>query len=264
MFQDISFTILGQDPGSELEFLNTVYFPSAISASQETANNLRHLLCSDTVGKRLLEKSGKEPLSPRDRAYIVRVIVESELKCLEKLNNTIRKDVWVQWATEITQLFKEESSDLYYVPYKVIGGKVIQASGLIHNRLITHRRSLAPEGRKRKCSSSSSESDSGHSLEKTSDCGINRVRPLPDSFKEYSVDESSCLDEQLEWLRSSSSPFDVVIAKWQATFHLRNRLLEHLSYAEYFNTFLALQLPNGYKLVSCTLVSLVPNLPILL
>jgi hypothetical protein len=221
----------------------------------ETAKNLNltQLLQTETIGRKLLQKSDKkESLSPCDRAYIVRRIVEKELKCLEKLNRTIRKDVWIQWAVAISQLFKGESSDLYYVPYKVLGGKVIQASGLIHNRLITHRRSLAPQGYKRRWSSNGSgDSDSGHSSSESK-----RVRPLPDSFNVTSENENNetSLNDQFNWLKNTSSPNDEVIAKWESTLNIRNKLLEKLSYIEYFKTFLALHLPLGYKLVSCILV----------
>lgn len=224
-----------------------------IGPIQETNKDLRRLLNSETTGKQLLEKSEKGGgLNSRDRAYIVKRIVESELKKLDKLNSTIRKDVWMPWAHEISQVFNGEKPDVYYVPYKVVAGKVIQASGLIHNRLITHRRSLAPESCKRKGSSSSSESDSGHSSGQASNCGNKRVRPLPEGFKNTSSTENSSLDEQLTWLQSSSSPPEVVVEKWKATLDLRNKLLATLSFEEYFNTFPALGLPNGYKLVSDT------------
>lgn len=222
---------------------------------QENTSNfndfgLRHLLGKETTGNVLLEKANRgESLTPRDRAYIVRLIVESELKALDQINNTIRKDVWQRWAAEIAEVFKGESSTLYYVPYHIVQDKVIQASGLIHYRLITHRRSLATENNKKR--SNSEESDSGSSS-KSSKTESKRVRPLPDNFKinEEKSSPLSSSSEQLDWLRGSSGPYDTVLVKWRATFELRSKLLENHSYLEYFKTFPALQLPNGYQLVS--------------
>lgn len=141
---------------------------------------------------------------------------------------------------------------MYYVPYHVVGGKVIQASGLIHNRLITHRRSLAPESKSKKRRVDSDSSDSGSSSKSSNHCENTnkRVRPLPDEFQDISG-QVYC-KENLDWLRGSSSPPETLLSKWQATLDQRAKILKEISYAEYFNSFLGLKLPKGYELVSFT------------
>jgi hypothetical protein len=223
------------------------------SKPQEKDNiiNLRNLLGSDTTGKELIKKSETgQNLCPRDRACIVKLVVEKELKSLQKIGNTIRKDVWIKWADEVVKLFPKETSSIYYVPYNVVEGRVTQASGLIHNRLITHRRSLGSDRKRRASSSSSSESsDSGCQSNKSDNDGAKRNRPLPDTLIQASSSDSD-KDLDIDWLKGSSSPEETVNVKWQNTFHQRNKLLASLPYEEYFNTFPALLLPTGYQLVS--------------
>ncbi|KAL4719005.1 hypothetical protein ACJJTC_013756, partial [Scirpophaga incertulas] len=224
---------------------------------KETGRSLHHLLSSCTFGKVLLEKASRgEKLNSRDRAFIVKLIVETELRSLNTVTNSIRKEIWENWANEVVFLFKDEAKNIYYIPYHVVGGKVIQASGLFQNRLITHRRLLAiSTNNKRKSSTSSEGSDCGVIIQKQ----LKRNRPLPESFKSFSdanVTAESCLD----WLRNSSSPCDLVAAKWVATFELRNKILsEGLSHEEYFKTFPALTLSNGHKLLSLDFQSVYPN-----
>ncbi|KAL4708234.1 hypothetical protein ACJJTC_013803 [Scirpophaga incertulas] len=151
---------------------------------------------------------------------MVKLIVETELRSLNTVTNSIRKEIWENWA--------KEAKNIYYIPYHVVGGKVIQASGLFQNRLITRRRLLAiSTNNKRKSSTSSEGSDCGVKIQKQ----LKRNRPLPESFKSFSdanVTAESCLD----WLRNSSSPCDLVAAKWVATFELRSKILSEGSHEE--------------------------------
>lgn len=51
-----------------------------ISEENVAGNNLRRLLLKETTGRVLLEKAEKgQTLSPHDRAYIVKLVVETEL-----------------------------------------------------------------------------------------------------------------------------------------------------------------------------------------
>lgn len=151
----------------------------------------------------------------------MKIIVEAELRNLSKYTNSIRKNIWEHWANEVVQLFKSETPEIYYVPYHIVDGKVIQASGMFHNRLITHRRLLSPTN-KRKPSTSSESSDSG-----VNSTGSKRIRPLPETStaltsentKEFNSNANDCID----WLRGSSSTDDLVTEKWLITFELRNK-----------------------------------------
>lgn len=134
-----------------------------------------------------------------------------------------------------------------YVPYRVTERQALPASGLLHNRLITHRRFLKPQSLKRSSTSSSSSPSSSKSEEK-------RVRPLPSASNNH-VDDNDC-ETDIEWLESSSSPFDVVIKKWQATHIVREKNLKEKSIDEYFQQFPALRFPAGYQLVCEYLLSI--------
>ncbi|KAL4706287.1 hypothetical protein ACJJTC_013543 [Scirpophaga incertulas] len=163
-------------------------------------------------------------LTSRDRCYLVSLIVESALQLLGRLNQTIRKDVWQKWSIEIAKLFKGESKELYYVPYHVVDGKVIQASGLIHNRLITHRRSLAAVGTKKR----NSDSDSGCSSKSSTASKLHkRIRPLPDEFKES--EHINC-QQNLDWLQGTSYPQETLKHRWQSTFDARIKILKEVSF----------------------------------
>lgn len=99
----------------ELEILESFNLKSL---GNENGKSLRRLLSSVTFGKLLLAKADKEEkLSPRDRAFLVKLIVETELRALNDISATIRKNVWVDWANEVVSLFKGESASIYYVPY---------------------------------------------------------------------------------------------------------------------------------------------------
>lgn len=220
-----------------------------------TGKNLRQLLSSLTLGKLLLKKAdNSEKLTSRDRALIAKLIVETELRALQDISTTIRKNIWQEWAREVVSLFKGEVIEVYYVAYHVVGGKVVQASGLFHNRLITHRRLLLSSETKKTKRSLSSESNSSCSENDNS----KRVRPLPESFTvdDSDFESTSCPEECLTWLRGTSSPRETVVTKWLTTFQLRNNKLkaEGLSYKEYFDWFPALTLPNGHELVSLSCI----------
>ncbi|KAL4719111.1 hypothetical protein ACJJTC_019675 [Scirpophaga incertulas] len=191
-------------------------------------------------------------LTSRDRCYLVSLIVESELQLLGRLNQTIRKDVWQKWSIEIAKLFKGESKELYYVPYHVVDGKVIQASGLIHNRLITHRRSLAAVGTKKR----NSDSDSGCSSKSSTASKLHkRIRPLPDEFKES--EHINC-QQNLDWLQGTSYPQETLKHRWQSTFDARIKILKEVSFIEYFKRFPGLSLPNGHELLTSDFQTVYP------
>ncbi|KAL4703683.1 hypothetical protein ACJJTC_005247 [Scirpophaga incertulas] len=147
---------------------------------------------------------------------------------------------------------KGESKELYYVPYHVVDGKVIQASGLIHNRLITHRRSLAAVGTKKR----NSDSDSGCSSKSSTASKLHkRIRPLPDEFKES--EHINC-QQNLDWLQGTSYPQETLKHRWQSTFDARIKILKEVSFIEYFKRFPGLSLPNGHKLLTSDFQTVYP------
>lgn len=192
------------------------------------------MLEQTTVGKALITKLG-ERLLPRERQVLVQLIVEHQLQILPSVTDTIRQEVWSGWAREICSLFKEHP-DIYYVPYRTTERQALPASGLLHNRLITHRRFLKPAISKRSC---------GNISEKTD---IKRNRPLPQKLSSDSEDEEQIY--KIKWLESSSSPFEIVLQKWESTNQAREDILKQKTIDEYFQKFPSLNLPNGHLLVS--------------
>lgn len=157
--QEWNFSLLNTP---ELDLLNSTFDFKTLG--NETGKTLRQLLSSISVGKVLLGKAEKgEKLNSRDRALLVKIIVEAEISALDEHRKCIRKDVWQQWAREVSNVYLDESPEVYYMPYQVVSGKVIQASGLFHNRLITHRRYMNSFDKKRNSYSSDSGSDSSAS-----------------------------------------------------------------------------------------------------
>ncbi|KAL4702594.1 hypothetical protein ACJJTC_016070 [Scirpophaga incertulas] len=214
----------------------------------ERGKSLRQVLSSISAGKVLLAKAEKrERLSSVDRALLGKIIVEVEINALDEHKQSIRKDVWQRWSKEVSDLFTGESSEVYYVPYHIIAGKVIQASGLLHNRLITHRRYLNSNDKKKRSKSTSSDSsDSGASSSQETN---KRFRPLPDHFNESVAQSATITEANIEWIKGSSSPKSLLIEKWNATLNLRLKILTNTSVKEYFSMFPGVNLPAGYELV---------------
>lgn len=203
---------------------------------------LKELLELTTLGKCLLQKQG-QPLTPRDRKALVQLIVEHQLHILPSIKDTIRQEVWTSWADEICSLFKGEHADIYYVPYRVTERQALSASGLLHNRLITHRRFLNQDFSRKRSSSSGSSTSSDRTNR-----GPKRLRPLPPTID--SPDEGEDSEASIKWLEASSSPYEVVLVKWMASFQARHEILKNKSIDDYFSQFLSLRLPTGYQLVS--------------
>lgn len=210
---------------------------------------LRSMLESTTAGRPLLKKHF---LTTHDRKIITAIIVESEVRKLKKVTDPIRKEVWENWIKEIISLFPEETNSVYYSPFRIVEGRAIQASGLIINRLITVRRKLSTNSEPRRSKSRSSEDSSSDSENKkkktrTSDTP-GRTRPLPENFNPQN--EEAFSQDDVQWLKVSSSPRDLAESKWHNTLRERVTILEGSDYITYCKTFPALQSPWGYELVS--------------
>lgn len=155
----------------------------------EDKKHLKELLELTTFGKCLLQKQG-QPLTPKDRKALVQLIVEHQLRILPSVKDTIRQEVWSSWANEICSLFEGEHADIYYVPCRVTERQALAASGLLHNRLITHRRFLNQDTSRKRSSSSGSSTNSDRATDARSS---KRLRPLPPALNLPDEDEESDL-----------------------------------------------------------------------
>lgn len=211
-------------------------------------SRLRHLLSNTTGGKNILQKS---TLEPKDSRFIVAALVEAELLKLNNIRDTIRGQVWEQWVSEISALFPDEDTELFYTPFSIVEGRAFQASGLIPNRLITVRRKLTQAelvGNKKRSNIQTNDNRKKRATDEEQ-----RLRPLPEAFS-YSAlstekDEEECPDS-LEWLCTSSTPENVLLEKWMKTLKERNELLKIHGYEKWLGDFRGLQAPRGYLLVS--------------
>lgn len=73
-------------------------------------------------------------------------------------------------------------------------------------------------------------------------------RPLPLTIN---TTNSSNEDDDIEWLKSSSDPWTLVLVKWKGTLQKRLKKLRESDYSveQYFKDFPALQKPQGCSLV---------------
>ncbi|KAL4704923.1 hypothetical protein ACJJTC_009281 [Scirpophaga incertulas] len=218
--------------------------------------SLKSILEKTSIGKPLLSK---QILTTRDRKVLTALIVEAEVRKLKKVTDPIRKEAWDKWTSEITTLFPTEAKAVYYSPFRLIDGRAIQASGLIVNRLITVRRKLAPHHRRSSSVSSENSSSSGGKKRKTDTESQTRVRPLPESFSLKNISNQSTAKENLQWLKFSSSPRDLVDTKWKDCLRERLMVLQEGGHLNYFLEFPALQCPWGYELLASDFENICPD-----
>ncbi|XP_063622637.1 uncharacterized protein LOC134794782 isoform X1 [Cydia splendana] len=224
--------------------------------------SLKHILETSSIGKPLLNK---KILSFSERKILTALIVEAEVRKLKKNTDPIRKEVWDTWTSQIIQFFPGETKGVYYNPFRLVDGRVIQASGLIVNRLITVRRKLNAENRCRsrsRNSSSDKSSDSSGDQKKRKKSAVKspaRVRPFPDSFQIISTSQESEKDT-MQWLKHSSSPRELVETKWNSCLHERMAALQEGDHVSYLSIFPALQCPWGYKLLASDFDKIYPEI----
>lgn len=208
----------------------------------DETNRLRQLLADSMFGRILLQKSEKsEKLNAKERAFIARVVVEAELLS-QAVPKFVKAKVWAAWAKEVTDIFKAESSEMYF--------SLKARTGLFTNRLSNHRRELKrhlniPSTKKRKSISGDAKGTYQSVRRGASEC--------PD---ELNPTKQPITSKDLEWLKKFTSPEIVVSNKWRATLQDRLQILKCLSdqacIASYIESFPALKQQFGLKLVSCS------------
>ncbi|KAL4721253.1 hypothetical protein ACJJTC_000220 [Scirpophaga incertulas] len=197
--------------------------------------------------------------SPLETARCSQHLSLRQVRKLKNVTDPIRKEAWDKWTSEITTLFPTETKAVYYSPFRLIDGRAIQASGLIVNRLITVRRKLAPHHRRSSSVSSENSSSSGGKKRKTDTESQTRVRPLPEFFSLKNISNQSTAKENLQWLKFSSSPRDLVDTKWKDCLRERLMVLQEGGHLNYFLEFPALQCPWGYELLASDFENICPD-----
>lgn len=199
----------------------------------QSANEGRALLAIHQ-GRGLLDSSG--------RRRLCNIIINNELK--DNVQNRVPTSRLHDLAYQITTIFPKEHIATYFIPYISYGPGLKRAAkgkllDCLYNRRRDYRRSGLIESFR-------------HSTSSSSTCSS----PLyfSESLHSLKVEEHSLtVIDNLNWLRNSSDPWDLVEKNWTVTAITRLKKLmskDGQSIAEYMAEYPALKTPSGYLLVS--------------
>lgn len=207
-----------------------------------------NILQASFQGRTILEKGKAGALEPTDRKRLSNIIIQHILENCP--NRRLCADQFCYLGSQIIQIFPEEFLSLYYVRYiqSSNSGNKKSAAGSLYDSYTTIRNKLKIEGHIKTQGKSKKRRNTS-------------LSPQPSCSKDANVEDIedqyiNC--EDLEYLRSSVYPWEVVVAKWKGTCNLRHKKLTGKSKAEgdsnlvgqYMNEFPALKQPNGFQLVS--------------
>lgn len=199
------------------------------------------LLKEDFGTSGLLKFVGKSLDNEHSRNLLASAICKQILK--DHKNSNITKEIYHKWSKQIKEFFPNERITTYYIPPCVTAqGVTYQARGKLISQLLNLRRKYQKQGvldiKPKKLQRSESEAV------KVS------PRPLPLTAN---TPNSSNEDDDIAWLKSSSDPWTLVLAKWKGTLQKRLKELRDSDYSveQYFKDYPALQKPQG-----CTLVGI--------
>lgn len=196
----------------------------------------------------LLQYQEKGLLNNSVRRRLCQIIINEELK--DDPEKKITSARFYQIAYEICQIFKQESSSVYFIPYASYSPlQKISAKGKLLDQYRQRRRDYIKSGiikvkEKRCCSSSSNYSNEPNS-------------PRPSTSAQEAVTQlEDCnegdIEEKILWLENNCNPWQTVELYWQLTTKNRLNLLasNKISIAEYFSKYKALKLSGGIYLVN--------------
>ena len=174
------------------------------------------------------------------RKSLCNLIISRELQ--KNPDTKITTSRLFQLAYDITQVFKKESSSVYFTPFVSFSpGQKTAAKGKLLDCYRQRRRWFAKTGlintRKRSRSSSRSSTPS-------------RIGEAVTQFDDPSEDSAE-IEEKLLWLQNSVDPWQTVEAYWTSTAKERFKKLSDEKYtiAQYFNEYKALGQQGGLYLV---------------
>lgn len=150
------------------------------------------------------------------RRRLCNIIINNELK--DSVQNRVSTSRLHDLAYQITIIFPKEHIATYFTPYISYGPGLKRAAkgkllDCLYNRRRDYRRSGLIEAYRHSTSSSSS----------TCSSPIN----FPESLRSLNVEEqnSTIIDDNLNWLRNSSDPWDLVEKDWTVTASTRLKKL---------------------------------------
>lgn len=149
-------------------------------------------------------------------------------------------------AYEITEIFKKESSSVYFIPFASFSPQEkISAKGKLLDCYRQRRRDFIKSGvikrKEKSCSSSHSGSDSLSPRPSTS---------VQAAVEQLAADDENEIKDKLLWLKNCCTPWETVENNWSITTKARFNLLQsELTIQQYYADFKALNQPGGIFLV---------------
>ncbi|KAL4720806.1 hypothetical protein ACJJTC_006795 [Scirpophaga incertulas] len=190
---------------------------------------LQDILNQSLDGRNILKFHKEEGvLSSNSRRKLCNLIIYDLLQ--EDINIRIPHEILFKYAQEIKSIFNKENASTYYVPYinnqkmkikACAKGKLVDC---LHNRKRDYRR----EQKNVLLDKKTADVQDNHHLELNED-----------------------LQQNLQWLKNSTEPWELVEKKWHATATFRTTELKtsDKSVAQYMAEFPVLQKPAGYQLL---------------
>uniref|UniRef100_A0A8D8SUY2 Uncharacterized protein n=2 Tax=Cacopsylla melanoneura TaxID=428564 RepID=A0A8D8SUY2_9HEMI len=211
---------------------------------QIPSNFVENALKNTIEGKDLCSRYNSAiPLSDPDKRLLARIVIQSILTPYPSTQLTCEH--FQVLATQISQVFTGEPATIYHgVVIGSVGNLLRKKSiGKLYDSYNTQRRTLQERQiipkRKRSCPRSRSSSSS---------TPVTQEESVP--FTEIEEFNSN---ENIIWLQSGLSPWEVVLDKWKETAELRTTHLQSssskISISEYMKCFPILKQPSGFKLL---------------
>ncbi|XP_053607240.1 uncharacterized protein LOC128673433 isoform X3 [Plodia interpunctella] len=208
-------------------------------------NGVYNTLSSCNEGKGLLLRYKENGLlNNAARRQLCHIIVSNELK--DNPNKKVSSSRLYQLAFEINQVFKKESSAVYFTPFKSFNPRQkISAQGKLLDCYRQKRRDYIKSG--------IIVSEKHHSASPSTSSASNS--PRPSTCTQEAIDLLETKDEDLEekvlWLKNCMDPWSTVELYWEATAKYRLSLLTQsgISIDKYFQEFKALNQQGGLHLL---------------
>eukprot|EP00102_Acyrthosiphon_pisum_P026408 XP_016663618.1 PREDICTED: uncharacterized protein LOC100575322 isoform X2 [Acyrthosiphon pisum] len=213
--------------------------------TQNSVSEILELLKTTNEGKSLLSTFHQNGLlDSAGRRRLCHLIINRELR--DDVQRRIPSSRLHNLAYQITKVFQNERASTYFIPYISYGpGLKRAAKGKLLDCLNNRRREYRKAGLINSSRRSSTSSESS----------FNSI-PLPEGLVQLTEEEGnyieSVVEENLNWLRNSSDPWDLVEINWNLTSSYRLKRLmsqDGPSIAEYMTEFPCLKKPAGYLLI---------------
>lgn len=181
------------------------------------------------------------------RRRLCNLIITHELK--NDAEKKITSSRFYQLAYEITKIFKQESSSVYFIPFASFSPlQKTSAKGKLLDQYRQRRRDFIKTGIiknvERRCSSNSSNSNEQNS-------------PRPSTSAQEAIShlegsKSDDISEKLLWLQNNCDPWQTVESYWELTTkeRLNDLASKNMTISNYFTKYKAVNLSGGIYLVS--------------